>query len=94
MALETTPAPNSPFKTGSFYSARRSEAIDISSTDSVPTETPDALFVGVAGDVTGKLLDDSSNSTFTLSAGIHPLRFKIITKTDTDAEQMKYLYGG
>lgn len=94
MALETERSPNSPANAGSFYSARKSEAVDISTTDSVPTETPDALFVGVAGDVTGKLLDDSSNRTFTLTAGTHPLRFKIITKASTDADNMYYLYGG
>lgn len=79
---------------GSENPASRSEVVDISATDSTPTGTPDGFFVGDGGVVVGRLLEDDTDGTWTLAAGIWPLRFKKITKIGTDAEQMKYLFGG
>lgn len=96
MGLDVTGDHRLAANAGSDKSARACEDVDISSTDSVPTlGTPDGLFVGVAGDVVGRLLGDTADHTFTLAAGIWPLRFRKITKTGTGASlQLKYLYGG
>lgn len=50
------------------------------------------IFVGVAGDVTGRLADDSADSTWTLSAGVWPLVFQYVRATGTTATQIKVLF--
>jgi hypothetical protein len=51
------------------------------------------IFVGVAGDVTGRLADDTANQTFTLAGGgVHPLAFQYVVATGTTATQLKVVF--
>lgn len=78
---------------GGANNAAKAETVDISSTDHTATIVADEILVGVAGDVVGRLLDDSADRTFKLPAGIHRLRFKKITKTNTTATNLILLKG-
>jgi len=47
---------------------------------------PKAIYVGTAGDIVGRLIDDTADRTFKgLAIGYHPLRFKLIKAAGTTA---------
>lgn len=50
------------------------------------TDTPKAILVGTAGTIVGQLRNDTADRTFTLQAGYHPLRFKLIKTASTAAD--------
>lgn len=52
--------------------------------DTTEIDVTRGIIVGVAGNLVGKLADDSSSVTIYVQAGIvHPLRFKLITTSST-----------
>jgi hypothetical protein len=54
---------------------------------------PTGITVAVAGVIVGKLLDDNTDRTFGVSAGINPLRFKSITESGTTATGLVVVRG-
>ncbi len=75
-----------PFETvspGLSAPASRAEPVDTSSDVDFEDDVPTALLVGGDGTVTGRLLHDSADRTFQVSAGYHPLRFRIIRDSTT-----------
>jgi hypothetical protein len=65
--------------------ARRSDTVTYTNGVYVPPFTPSSLIVGVAGNVTGQLLDDTVDRVIPVLAGVQPLRFKSITQVGTTA---------
>ncbi len=80
-------------QSGLLASARKSQTVAF--TDGLFTATiqPTAIVVGVAGDVIGQLLEDTTDRTFKLGAGVHPLRFKSITESGTTATNLIVVRG-
>lgn len=77
MAVDTSPS-------------RKSSTITPHATNLQPVGR--ATFVGVAGDITGRLADDDADSTWTLSAGIWPLAFVYVRVTGTTATQLRAVH--
>lgn len=46
---------------------------------------PKGVLIGTGGVIVGQLRDDTADRSFTLAAGYHPLRFKLIKAADTTA---------
>lgn len=70
--------------------SRRSYDITPHATNPLPVGR--AIFVGVAGDVTGRLVDDTADSTWTFTAGEHPEVFQFVRATGTTASNLKVLF--
>lgn len=70
--------------------SRKSYDITPHATDPLPVGR--GIFVGVAGDVTGRLIEDTADSTWTFAAGEHPLAFQYVRVTGTTASQLKVLF--
>lgn len=85
-------------RAGSQSSARKGLAVDLSGDTTVDLDafTPDGVLVGVAGNIVGRLLDDSADITYPVPAGLSPLRFKIIRSTanSTTATGIVLVKGG
>jgi hypothetical protein len=65
----------------------------ITPNDSTAIPVGRALYVGVAGDVTGRLVGDTTDRVFkNMAAGEHPMSFKLIKATGTTATDMVVLF--
>lgn len=67
--------------------ARRSTPIVPHDTNDLPI-IPKALLIGTGGVIVGRLVDDTEDRTFTVPAGYHPLRFRLVKATGTTASNM------
>ena len=54
---------------------------------------PNGITVGTAGVIVGKLLSDTVDHTYAVTAGMNPLRFKTITEAGTTAADMVVVRG-
>lgn len=74
-------------------SARLGEAVAYTGGTFTPTISPTGILVGVAGNIVGKLLDDTGNITYPVVAGMNPLRFASITESGTTATGLVVVRG-
>lgn len=74
-------------------SARQGQAVVFAGGSFTPTISPTAILVGVAGNIVGKLLDDASDITYPVQAGMNPLRFLSITESGTTATGLVVVRG-
>lgn len=64
----------------------------VTPSDSTAIPVGRSLLVGVAGNITGRLIDDTVDTVFPVPAGIVPLRFKLIKATGTTATGLVVLF--
>lgn len=68
------------------------QSFAVTPNDSTAVPVGRALIVGTAGNITGRLVDDTADTVFPLPAGIHPMRFKLIKATGTTATGLVVLF--
>jgi hypothetical protein len=81
------------YQSGLEAAARKGQAVAF--TDGLYTASFQAtgILVGVAGNIVGKLLEDTSDITYPVTAGMNPLRFKTITESGTTATGLVVVRG-
>ena len=78
MAIDTSPSGNS---------------LPVTTSDTVAQPAGRALYVGVSGDIVGRLVDDPTDRTFkAVPVGVLPCRFALIKTTGTTATNMLILF--
>lgn len=81
------------YQSGLEASARKSDPVVFASGTYTPPFQPTGIVATGAGDVVGKLLEDSADRTFGVTAGTNPLRFKSITESGTTAPGLVIVRG-
>jgi hypothetical protein len=73
------------FQSDLLASGRKSETVTFTTGLFTASFQPTAIVATAAGNVVGKLLEDSTDRTYGVTAGVNPLRFKTITESGTTA---------
>lgn len=80
-------------QSGLEASARKGEAVTFSGGTYTAGFQATGICAGAAGVVVGQLLEDESDISYYVNAGVNPLRFKSITESGTTATGLVILRG-
>lgn len=81
------------FQSGLTGSARKADTVEFTTGLYTAPWQPTGICALVAGNVVGKLLEDDTDRTFYVNAGVNPFRFKTITESGTTATGLTVLKG-